>query len=860
MIGLKRSSLRIAALVMTTLLPGLCATVLAGTETPCPTVAAGRVRGIQVGSVNVRTVASDQISVKRRGISQSVQNGMPLCVGDNITVEQNDTLLLSLNRSVDLALYGLAAVELEGPSSVFLNIGKLFATLRGIFEARTSVATLAAKGTEFQVEVDGPHIDVLQLDGEVVVRPVETDARAIPAILSNVFLVSMQQPPAVPQTASSNALTLARLQHLELSRGDGAAPKISKAEESSVEKAEGVNAYAVLSARPSIPSQSLIPNFMSNEERDRAYRTARFQTVWSPEDRGYFQILGNVYVDWADPDRALRSYRSLEKTELADHDLAVDFVNTGNAYRMGGLAAAAEKLFARARELDPKFGPAYTGSGDVLFDQAQAAYDSGNVDKALALLNDAQEFYLKALDPSFRAQGDRQYRFVPSYHLGEIALSRAQWNPGPSADDVQQEMDLAMRRFKDALEVNPDYAFAHVGLGRAVATRSIKDSRSEYVFVLKNHPAFALASVAMGESYEQEGDWKTALQYFRQATQSDPDYPLAYYKTGLALQKLGDPLARNYFGVYLQIESPLFKGGGRTKRAIEAIAGIVPDGDTGPQPPAPMIPSVVGKTADEAGRQLDASGFRRGSVHSEQSEAVEKGLVIRQDPPAGAKVKPGQSVDLWLSAGVPQPPAPVIPSVTDLSLKEAVQQLQASGFQKGRLRSEHSDVPKDQVIRQDPPAGTTANPGQRVDLWLSTGPLKEVGVPNLIGMRTLEAVAVLAFSGLSITSQEVDSDQPRGKIVRQDPQAGARVMAQTAVTVYVSSGNSGNSENNNTNSDYVVVPNVTGLPSDRAKETIEAAGLLFNVSQKGHGNTVKTQAPLPGTSVRRGTRITVYVY
>ncbi len=810
----------------------------------------------------------------------------------------------------------------KGQASVFLNIGKLFATLRGIFEARTSVATLAAKGTEFQVEIDGPQIDVLQLDGEVVVRPVEPHALAIPNTPPDVFLASMQQP-AVAVAAGTDALTLARLQHLEL-KGDGSAPRISGAEESRVAKVIDVNANVILSSRPSIPSQSLIPNFSSNDERDRVYRSARFQTIWSPEDRGYFQILGNVYVDWADPDRALRSYRSMGKPELADHDLAVYFANTGDAYRMsGGIAAAAEKLFARARELDPKFGPAYTGSGDVLFDQAQAAYDSGNVEKATLLLNDAQEFYLKSLDASLRAQGERQYRSVPNYHLGEIALSRAQWNPG-APDDVQHELDLAQQHFKEALELSPDYAFAHVGLGRAASVRSIKEARAEYELVLRNHPAFALASLAMGESYEQEGDWKTALRYFRQATQSDPDYPLAYYKTGLALQKLGDPVARNYFGVYLQIESPLYKDGGRTKRALEAIAsdGPGPDGPTlsaipsvagitvdeaeqqlrasgfrrgsmssepsevvekglvirqeptagtkanagksvdlwlsagAPPPPVrSVIPSVTGIPVNEAEQQLHASGFRRGSVRSEPSEVVERGLVIRQDPPARTDANPGQSVDLWLSAGAPPPPPrPVIPSVTGITMNEAVQQLQASGFSRGLVRSERNDVvEKNLVFRQEPPAGMEANPGQSVDLWISTGRLPESIVPPVVGMKTWQAGLAIGLSKLRMEEQEVPSAQPRGNIFRQDPPAGARVPQGTGVTVYVSSGNGGGNDGGS-----AVVPKVTGLSVDLAMQEIRRAGLVGNVSPQAKGNTVGNQEPPAGTKVSRGSSVMVY--
>ncbi len=77
------------------------------------------------------------------------------------------------------------------------------------------------------------------------------------------------------------------------------------------------------------------------------------------------------------------------------------------------------------------------------------------------------------------------------------------------------------------------------------------------------------------------------------------------------------------------------------------------------------VPGVVGLSLNEAQKRLAEEDLRLGSRDEAPSEAVAKGLVIGQDPASRTRVDRGRAVDVVLSTGQPQEPAPrVSPSAT----------------------------------------------------------------------------------------------------------------------------------------------------------------------------------------------------
>jgi tRNA A-37 threonylcarbamoyl transferase component Bud32 len=72
------------------------------------------------------------------------------------------------------------------------------------------------------------------------------------------------------------------------------------------------------------------------------------------------------------------------------------------------------------------------------------------------------------------------------------------------------------------------------------------------------------------------------------------------------------------------------------------------------------VPGVVGLSLNEAQKRLAEEDLELGSRDEASSGAVAEGLVMGQDPAAQTRVDPGRAVNVVLSTGQPQEPAPQI--------------------------------------------------------------------------------------------------------------------------------------------------------------------------------------------------------
>ncbi len=70
--------------------------------------------------------------------------------------------------------------------------------------------------------------------------------------------------------------------------------------------------------------------------------------------------------------------------------------------------------------------------------------------------------------------------------------------------------------------------------------------------------------------------------------------------------------------------------------------------------PLPLIPSVLGKSLEQAKRILDKAGFDVGRV-TKQASSEPKGTVISQSPTAGTGAEPGRNVNLVIAKAEPAP-------------------------------------------------------------------------------------------------------------------------------------------------------------------------------------------------------------
>lgn len=278
-------------------------------------------------------------------------------------------------------------------------------------------------------------------------------------------------------------------------------------------------------------------------------------------------------------------------------------------------------------------------------------------------------------------------------------------------------------------------------------------------------------------------------------------------------------------------------------RPLPNLAATVPVGD------------YTNMTDVQAQQALVNAGLRVRFVKS-PSDTVAANHVIRQNPPPQSRVTRDSLVELVVSNGKP---LVGLLDVRGYSALDAQRSLQAQGFAVTMVRK-YDISAKDNVIDQQPKAGTQVPQNSRVTLIVSNG-AEPVTVPNFVGMSASKAQAVATRLGILLDSSQQASvaGAPPGTIASQDPAAGTRVQKGAGVTAVVSTGiQSGPAAAAGVTT--LTVPVVVGKPYQEAINGILSAGfraaVQFQILSSSNG-TIVSQQPPPSTQLPQGSPITV---
>ena len=141
--------------------------------------------------------------------------------------------------------------------------------------------------------------------------------------------------------------------------------------------------------------------------------------------------------------------------------------------------------------------------------------------------------------------------------------------------------------------------------------------------------------------------------------------------------------------------------------------------------------------------------------------------------------------------------------------------------------------------------------GGALAAFLLTRP-DQVRVPNVVGKDSGTATAVLGNAGLRADVTTVRSNQPAGRVIREDPQPGTKVDKSSSVGLLVSGG-PGNG----------VIPAITGKGERTARKALEKAGFRVKVqpefSTAVHKGRATRTIPLEGSSIQKGSVVTLFV-
>jgi len=191
-----------------------------------------------------------------------------------------------------------------------------------------------------------------------------------------------------------------------------------------------------------------------------------------------------------------------------------------------------------------------------------------------------------------------------------------------------------------------------------------------------------------------------------------------------------------------------------------------------------------------------------------------------------------------------------VPDVVGMNIDQAQRALEAEGLKLGAQTPQTSDEPEDTVLAQDPEADTQLAVGQAVTVTVSAGK-QQTQVPPLEGLTNLDDVrTALQDAKLELGNvKQVESSQPEGLVLNQNPAAFTTVDVGTKVSIEVSTG-------------VVEVPGVVGFTQSAASSALSKAGLDVSVvtapSDESAGIVI-SQDPGQGAQVKKGTTVTITV-
>jgi serine/threonine-protein kinase len=185
-----------------------------------------------------------------------------------------------------------------------------------------------------------------------------------------------------------------------------------------------------------------------------------------------------------------------------------------------------------------------------------------------------------------------------------------------------------------------------------------------------------------------------------------------------------------------------------------------------------------------------------------------------------------------------------VPNLVGRQADDAADVAHRRGLEVAFVPRVSDDVPRDEVISQDPEAGARVKEGTTIEVVISSG-RGEVPVPAVEGQSEDDAVRALRDAGFKTKVRTAFSDSVEdGTVISTSPKGGESVTKGRTVTVTVSKGAEG-----------VTVPQLVGLQRDAAEAQLDKLGLKAEVVEQETTQppgTVMKQDPPTGASVAKG--------
>jgi serine/threonine-protein kinase len=192
-----------------------------------------------------------------------------------------------------------------------------------------------------------------------------------------------------------------------------------------------------------------------------------------------------------------------------------------------------------------------------------------------------------------------------------------------------------------------------------------------------------------------------------------------------------------------------------------------------------------------------------------------------------------------------------VPDVIGQTRDEAVAALARADLE-AKIVEVFSEKDPGTVTGQSPAAGEMVKVGTRVQINVSRG-VRPLTVPDVRGQPYESAASALQGAGFKVARRNVDSTEPEGTVVDQQPSAGNTAPAGSTITLSVSKGPVDQP-----------VPDVTNQAEADATSALESSGFTVNVVREATEDPalegfVIRQDPAGGDEAPQGSEVTIVV-
>ena len=259
------------------------------------------------------------------------------------------------------------------------------------------------------------------------------------------------------------------------------------------------------------------------------------------------------------------------------------------------------------------------------------------------------------------------------------------------------------------------------------------------------------------------------------------------------------------------------------------------------------VPDIRGLTEEQAKSVLNKKHLGIKIVKRTESKA---GLISKQTPEAGEKVKKNTTIEVVVSSGQVKSKKQV-PDVRGMGETEAQKELEDAGFKVTSSFQYDDSVASGNVISTTPSAGTKAEKGSTVTMLVSQGTDKKT-VPDVRGMADATAQSTIKNYGFNVGTVTYDySDSvEKGMVISQTVTPGGKAAAGTTISITVSNGPKPEEK--------IDIQSFVGQQESALKSWASQNGLYTNVSDSQYSSSyakgcIISMSPSSGNISKGGT-------